>query len=505
MTTHCANCFSLNAQFFCPCGTETYYCGNDCASAHWKEHQLECIGAAKRERDTTIDDDEDITLVLKDGEEIKVKGAYIKHMVTIRHLVEDAGTDEPIPLPNINRDTMERLIDILVAYSTSNMTPNMTPNGDQSKTVDGVVLERIGKFSNLIELTIAVNYLDIDLTFYSRINGNYTKLLDLFGRIIASNNVHSFVSRRPNLNQLRMISNLPGKNGFTDEELKHIDDSEYMGPDIRQISLPAPNLGSSLFQLNNDIMLNIVLPWYSNDDWRQLHQLRMRHIGLWRVVTRYMLRLARKFFPELSEFSDEDVFKAASRIAGYASLRSNRSSGGDEARGEYGLSPKDLSQLNETGTGKTGKPNEWRRRDVVIASLKKYGSWDELHKELQKRKERATKAKQTKEQNIQTKEENRKNNTVKLRNLLLKEFGIKKENRYLFSHEGQKRYDQMIEGPPELITINHEVVLTIRDMMNLNYDKLIRNRQLDELYEHFSADRFLEAVKQIHQEDKKTE
>lgn len=47
-------------------------------------------------------EDDHVTIQTQDGQSFQVQVSLIKQSITIKNLIEDAGIDNPIPLPNVN-------------------------------------------------------------------------------------------------------------------------------------------------------------------------------------------------------------------------------------------------------------------------------------------------------------------------------------------------------------------------------------------------------------------
>jgi hypothetical protein len=93
-----------------------------------------------------------VTLQSQDGQDFKVELKVAKQSETIKNLIEDAGIDAPIPIPNIMGKTLARIIDFLKAERAQ-------------KNLNAQVREFWGAFrtSDLIEIAGAINYLNIQI------------------------------------------------------------------------------------------------------------------------------------------------------------------------------------------------------------------------------------------------------------------------------------------------------------------------------------------------------
>jgi S-phase kinase-associated protein 1 len=86
----------------------------------------------------------------------------VKLSSTIMNLIEDAGTDCPIPLPNVNTRTLDKIIEYLVYH---------TENPEEHLKYEGTGLDEIGEWdiaycdamnnSLLFEVILSSNFMDI--------------------------------------------------------------------------------------------------------------------------------------------------------------------------------------------------------------------------------------------------------------------------------------------------------------------------------------------------------
>lgn len=99
---------------------------------------------------STLGDDELVTLISQDGQDFKVEVGVAKLAQTLKHLMDDAGIDNPIPLPNITSRILGKILELLHIDKVTNGKTTITL--DTVKSFDG---------STLIDFIAAVNYLDI--------------------------------------------------------------------------------------------------------------------------------------------------------------------------------------------------------------------------------------------------------------------------------------------------------------------------------------------------------
>merc|ERR1712083_202186 len=107
---------------------------------------------------------ETVNLVTNDGETTTVAVETIKKSVLVNGLIEDAGIEEDIPLPQIKKETLEKVI-VYCEYLKDHEPPTI------NKPLSSVDMVEIADQWNadyvdlpqdkLFELVMAANYLDI--------------------------------------------------------------------------------------------------------------------------------------------------------------------------------------------------------------------------------------------------------------------------------------------------------------------------------------------------------
>ncbi len=147
-------------------------------------------------------DDDVITLQSQDGQDFKVLVKAAKMSETIKGLIEDAGIEAPVPLPNVTGKILTKVIDY-VKYHTENPTPvAVEAEKKEERRTDDIIgwdLEfcKVDQ-PTLFELILAANYLDIK------------ELLDLACKTIAN------LVKGKTPDEIRKTFNI--KNDFTPEE-----------------------------------------------------------------------------------------------------------------------------------------------------------------------------------------------------------------------------------------------------------------------------------------------
>lgn len=140
-----------------------------------------------------------VILQSQDGREFKVEQQAAQLCVTVRNLIEDAGTDNPIPLPNVSGKTLERVI-IYCKHRIENPTTEEPKDGEITGWEADFVKE-LGK-EELFELVLAANYMDVK------------PLLDLGCQVIAN----MIKGKTPE--EIRKTFDI--KNDFTPEEEEQV-------------------------------------------------------------------------------------------------------------------------------------------------------------------------------------------------------------------------------------------------------------------------------------------
>lgn len=98
--TSCYTCKTKHPKFYCGSCAKQAYCSQKCALVDWTEkHSFECIGLQG--------DDDVVGLESGDGYRIQIPRATAMQMLTIQYLIEDAGVEEYIPVPNVDGQTLQ--------------------------------------------------------------------------------------------------------------------------------------------------------------------------------------------------------------------------------------------------------------------------------------------------------------------------------------------------------------------------------------------------------------
>jgi S-phase kinase-associated protein 1 len=107
-----------------------------------------------------MSDDEIVTLSSHDGQDYKLEVKAAKMSKTVAGLIEDAGIDHPIPLPNISGKILAKVVEFCKYH---NERPE--PVAEEEKRTDTIGPWDLEFFKvdqqTLFELILAANYLDI--------------------------------------------------------------------------------------------------------------------------------------------------------------------------------------------------------------------------------------------------------------------------------------------------------------------------------------------------------
>ena len=109
------------------------------------------------------DIEDPVTIVSDSGDKRVVERDVLTLSVTISNLIEDAGTENEIPLPNVDTQTLDKLIEYLT-YHHANPTEHTAYEGKGLDEIGEWDLKYCGDMNNaiLFKVILAANYLDIN-------------------------------------------------------------------------------------------------------------------------------------------------------------------------------------------------------------------------------------------------------------------------------------------------------------------------------------------------------
>lgn len=148
---------------------------------------------------------ETVTLLSQDGKDFKIILEVARMSETIKNLIEDSGIDNPIPLPNVSSDILEKVVTYCTYHHAHPVAVVSEENKDEKRTDDiGAWDAEFCKIDQktLFDLILAANYLDIK------------DLLDLTCKTVAN----MIKGKTPE--EIRKTFNI--KNDFTPEEEEQI-------------------------------------------------------------------------------------------------------------------------------------------------------------------------------------------------------------------------------------------------------------------------------------------
>jgi len=148
---------------------------------------------------------EKVKLLCSDGEVVEVEVEIAEKSVLIKGLIDDSGTDDEIPLPNVKRPILERVI-VFCEHLKNNQPPEIEKplrSTDMSVVVGAWFADYCNlEQEELFELIMASNYLDIK------------PLLELACAKVAS------MIKNKSVQEIRKFFNI--ENDFTPEEEQQI-------------------------------------------------------------------------------------------------------------------------------------------------------------------------------------------------------------------------------------------------------------------------------------------
>ena len=164
--------------------------------------------------------DNKVRLLCSDGETVEIDIAVAEKSVLIKGLIDDSGTDEEIPLPNVKKAILNKVV-TFCQHLLDNSPPEIE-KPLRSTDMASVVAPWYAEFINLdqevlFELIMASNYLDIK------------PLLDLASAKVASLIKHKSVQ------EIRQFFNI--ENDFTPEEEAQIMEENKWADEIIEFGL----------------------------------------------------------------------------------------------------------------------------------------------------------------------------------------------------------------------------------------------------------------------------
>mmetsp|Transcript_39251 Transcript_39251/g.45008 ORF Transcript_39251/g.45008 Transcript_39251/m.45008 type:complete len:116 (+) Transcript_39251:45-392(+) len=105
-----------------------------------------------------------VNLVPEEGEPIAVEEEIATMSVLVKSMIDDSGVDEDIPLPNVKKATLEKVIEFCEHHKEEPLQDIEKPL--KTNNIKDVVSKWYGDFvdvkiEELYEIILAANYLDI--------------------------------------------------------------------------------------------------------------------------------------------------------------------------------------------------------------------------------------------------------------------------------------------------------------------------------------------------------
>lgn len=108
-------------------------------------------------------DNDQVTIQTSDGKDFKVRVSLAKKSLTIKNLIEDAGIDNPIPLPTVNSKIWIKIQELLPFIQEMNGLSQTYIDRQRKKEIKTRIITTVKTFDGptLLAFIAAVNYLDI--------------------------------------------------------------------------------------------------------------------------------------------------------------------------------------------------------------------------------------------------------------------------------------------------------------------------------------------------------
>jgi S-phase kinase-associated protein 1 len=153
-----------------------------------------------------MSDDEQVTLLSQDGQSFTVSQTIAKMSETVKNLLDDVGSENPIPLPNVSGKILEKVVEYCKYHAENPAVKIENEEKTDEKRTDDIIpwdseFCKVDQ-ATLFELILAANYLDIK------------DLLDLTCKTVAN----MIKGKTPE--EIRKTFNI--KNDFTPEEEEQV-------------------------------------------------------------------------------------------------------------------------------------------------------------------------------------------------------------------------------------------------------------------------------------------
>lgn len=106
-----------------------------------------------------------VTLVTEEGEKVELDANIAVKSVLLQNLIDDAGTEEEIPLPTVKKAILQKILEFMT-YMMDHETPTLTKPLRSDKMEENVEDEWYAKYIDIDndltwDLITAANYMDV--------------------------------------------------------------------------------------------------------------------------------------------------------------------------------------------------------------------------------------------------------------------------------------------------------------------------------------------------------
>lgn len=104
-----------------------------------------------------------VTLQSQDGMDVTIARKVAELSKTVKNLIDDAGIEDPIPLPNVEGNILLKVVEYMKHYTENPVVESKDEKADKTTDISGWDLEycQIDQ-PTLFKVILASNYLDIE-------------------------------------------------------------------------------------------------------------------------------------------------------------------------------------------------------------------------------------------------------------------------------------------------------------------------------------------------------
>jgi len=104
-----------------------------------------------------------VTLQSQDGMDVTVARKVAELSKTVKNLIDDAGIEDPIPLPNVEGNILLKVVEYMKHYTENPVVESKDEKADKTTDISGWDLEYCQLDQpTLFKVILASNYLDIE-------------------------------------------------------------------------------------------------------------------------------------------------------------------------------------------------------------------------------------------------------------------------------------------------------------------------------------------------------